>query len=72
MIRQTNFVSPPTPLGYLKQRVHEEAVAAVQASSVEATLIHVALATAYAKRFGEGSATARQEAHDWVDDHRAW
>lgn len=37
-------------LAYLNGRVREEAVAAVRASSIEATLIHVSLATAYARR----------------------
>ncbi len=37
-------------LAYLNGRVREEAEAAVRASSIEATLVHVALATAYARR----------------------
>ena len=35
---------------YLRRRVREEAAAAASAHSLAATLIHVELATAYAKR----------------------
>lgn len=60
-------------LNYLKRRVYQEARAAVTASSTSATLAHVILATAYARRMGEqtrppGSSTA----HAWVDQHRVW
>ena len=57
-------------LGYLARRVREEAEAAIIASSVSATMIHVVLATAYAKRFGEG--TVRQDQQTWADQHRVW
>lgn len=60
-------------LSYLSRRVHEEAEAAVRATSVEATLIHVLLATAYAKRFGEVSAREASSAgQSWVDQNRIW
>ena len=60
-------------LGYLARRVRQEAAAAIEASSVEATTIHVVLATAYAKRFGEHSALpATSTAERWVAQHRLW
>jgi hypothetical protein len=60
-------------LSYLSYRVRQEAAAAINASSVEATTIHVILATAYAKRFGEGSARAASlNAERWVAQHRLW
>ena len=60
-------------LAYLARRVRQEAEAAIRASTVEATLVHVALATAYAKRFGEGSAGGESAAtRQWVDDNRIW
>ena len=37
-------------LAYLNARVREEAAAAAGAFSIEATLIHISLATAYARR----------------------
>ena len=40
---------------YLRRRVYEETQAAVIASSPSATLIHVVMATAYAKQLGEQS-----------------
>ena len=42
-------------LSYLSRRVRQEATAAVEAASVQATTIHVILATAYAKRINERS-----------------
>ncbi len=39
-------------LDYLRVRVREEAGAAVSAETLASTLIHVVLATAYAKRCG--------------------
>jgi hypothetical protein len=61
----------PAPcLDYLQRRVREEAEAAVRATSMPATLIHVALATAYAKRFGEVSHGG--VAVGWADEHRLW
>lgn len=59
-------------LNFLKARVREEALAAANAASVEATLIHVALATAYAKRFGESSCSGPLSATDWVNQNRVW
>lgn len=60
-------------LGFLECRVREETDAAADAASVEATLAHVLLATAYAKRFNEcsGSSTALA-AESWVAEHRLW
>lgn len=63
----------PDSLGYLSRRVRQEAEAAVLASTAESTLIHVLLATAYAKRFGEVSAQGASSAgQSWVDRHRLW
>lgn len=56
-------------LNYLKRRIYQEAEAAVAASSTDATLIHVVLATAYAKRLGEQS---RLPGESWADHHRLW
>ncbi len=42
-------IAKPDP-GYLRQRVKAEAEAAASAHSLAATMIHVELATAYAKR----------------------
>lgn len=73
MARQTEVDpgSDPT-LQYLKHRVRAEAAAAVNATSVEATSVHVTLATAYAKRCGETSAIERQATAAWVDENRLW
>ena len=57
---------------FLRGRVREEAIAAADAISVEATMIHVALATAYAKRFGETSSSLQRDAAAWVSEHRIW
>jgi len=51
---------------YLKRRVRDEADAAARAGSMAATLIHVALATAYAKR------CSRDGDQAWIAAHRAW
>jgi hypothetical protein len=51
---------------YLKRRVHDEAAAAARADSLAATLIHAALAAAYARR----SCLAEDRA--WVAQHRIW
>ncbi len=56
---------------YLERRVREEACAAARATSVEATLIHVSLATAYARRFGASSAPETSGA-SWVQEQRVW
>ena len=51
---------------YLKRRVQEEASAAASAHSLAATLIHVELATAYAKRCcNAGDQTG-------IAEHRLW
>ncbi len=71
MVRHTDFARPITQLEYLESRTREETVAAVKATCVEARLMHVALATAYALRFGQESAV-QQAAADWVDGHRIW
>lgn len=56
---------------YLERRVREEARAAAIAPSVEATLMHVRLATAYARRFGAGSAP-ETSGDVWVQEQRVW
>ncbi len=64
--------SPPA-LGYLECRVREEAKAAAQASSIEATLAHLVLATRYAERFGEyAGRSASPKDRSWVEDQRIW
>jgi hypothetical protein len=58
---------------YLKRRVRDEAEAAISASSMPAMLIHIALATAYAKRFGESEHAAASWVRDpWTERHRIW
>lgn len=60
-------------LSYLERRVREEADAAATASSVEATLIHVLLATGYARRLGECSGRSGSfTKYSWVEEHRLW
>ncbi len=51
---------------YLRRRVRVEADAAASAPSLQATLIHVALATAYAERCCEAEDRA------WLAEHRIW
>lgn len=51
---------------YLKRRVRDEADAAARAGSLAATLIHVALATAYAKR------CSRADDQAWMAARRVW
>lgn len=51
---------------YLKRRARDEAEAAASAGSLAATLIHVALATAYAQR------CCRADEQAWVARHRVW
>ena len=58
---------------YLESRLREEANAAARAASVEATLVHVVLATAYAKRLNEcTSGRLIVPADSWVQEHRVW
>lgn len=60
-------------LAYLECRVREEADAAARASSVEATLVHVVLATAYARRLNEcSSGRLSLPADSWAQEHRVW
>ena len=60
-------------LAYLESRVREEADAAARAASVEATLAHVVLATAYARRLNEcSSGRVTLPADSWVQEHRLW
>ena len=60
-------------LAYLESRTREEADAAATASSIEATLVHVVLATAYAKRLNEcSSGRLPLPADSWVQEHRIW
>ena len=63
---------PTGTLEYLGQRVREEALAAANATSPKVTMVHVALATAYARCFGATCATEQQAAKAWVDEHRVW
>lgn len=51
---------------YLKRRVRDEADAAARAGTMAATLIHVALATAYARR------CCRADDQAWVAQSRLW
>lgn len=51
---------------YLRRRVQEEAAAAASADSLAATLIHVELATAYARRCRDEDDLAS------VAKHRLW
>lgn len=59
-------------IGYLHGRIREEAEAAVRAASLEATLAHVHLATAYAKRICQHSDGAAVSQDCWADHHRLW
>jgi hypothetical protein len=73
MIQYSNPRPPlEQSLGYLKRRVAEEAAAAISATSIEVRLIHIAFATAYAKRVRESSALGRRASVAWVDEHRVW
>ena len=70
---RTQYAEGAAALSYLESRLREEADAAAQATSLEATLAHVMLATAYAKRLNESS-TARLAlaADSWVQENRIW
>jgi hypothetical protein len=58
---------------YLARRVQEEAAAAADATSLEATIIHLKLATAYARRLSEEVAFPwHLRAQSWADEHRIW
>ncbi len=57
-------------LDYLRGRVREEAAAAVSAETLASTLIHVVLATAYAKRCGGGDDRIVASSRAWVEEHR--
>ena len=77
MVRDDGYTSPDPSAGcalrYLERRVREEAEAAVRASSTQATLLHIALATAYARRFGETSAKdSGGLANAAADECRIW
>lgn len=64
---------PSATLSYLETRAREEADSAATASSVEATLIHLRLATAYARRFGESSGRSTSfTAESWAGEDRVW
>ena len=62
--------APSATASYLESRVREEASAAALAPSLEATMIHLALATAYARQFGECGLRAGDR--EWIDQHRVW
>lgn len=61
-----NFDVAQRDSAYLRRRVREEADAAVGAHSLAATLIHVSMATAYAKRCCDADDRA------WVANNRLW
>jgi hypothetical protein len=64
---------PIESLGYLHCRVREEADAAVRAGSLEATLAHLQLATAFANRIREYPAGRSSVVDEhWADEHRVW
>jgi hypothetical protein len=64
---------PVESIGYLHCRVREEADAAVRAASLEATLAHIHLATAFANRIRDYSAAAPSRVgNGWADEHRVW
>jgi hypothetical protein len=73
LIDQTGQAAPVESLGYLHCRIREEAEAAVRAASLEATLAHVHLATAYAHRVRQHSGRGAAGVDDsWADQHRVW
>ncbi len=51
---------------FLARRVLEEAAAAADAHCLASTLVHVALATAYAERCRNAGDRA------WIEENRAW
>lgn len=60
-------------LDYLRDRVREEADAAAAASSMAVTLVHLSLATAYAKRCcAQPGWTSGADERLWADEHRIW
>ncbi|MEP7316520.1 MAG: hypothetical protein ABI667_07470 [Sphingomicrobium sp.] len=65
-IGDESFDSAPDDTPYLSLRVREEAEAAVRAQSLAATLIHVALATAYAEQCCNAGDRA------WIAANRVW
>lgn len=60
------FDRVPDHTPFLRRRVREEADAAASAHSLAATLIHVALATAYAERCCNAGDRA------WIAANRLW
>ncbi len=62
----------PAATAYLESRVREEAAAAAWATSLEATLAHVKMATAYAKRLNASNAQLTPPEESWVEEHRLW
>lgn len=66
-------LEPSEFVSYLHCRMVEEADAAAKASSMEATIIHVTLATAYAKRLCAHSGWPAASAdRQWAGQHRVW
>lgn len=62
-----------SPQSYFVSRVKGEAAAAADAVSLEATIIHLKLATAYAQRLSEGvGGPPHIRAQSWADEHRIW
>ena len=79
MIRIGLELPQPKPVGrsatlaYLADRVRKESDAAAEAVSVEATLVHVVLATRYAERLTECSRQCAISAGQaWVEEQRLW
>jgi len=60
-------------LANLESRIRQEADAAARARSVEATLVHLVLATRYAERLSECSGQSGEVAdQSWLEEHRLW
>lgn len=70
---QSSEVHQSVTFAYLESRVREEADAAASARSIEATIVHVLLATRYAERLTQCSGQNTHSAdQSWVEDHRLW
>ena len=70
-LQQSKRAERLATLAYLESRVRQEADAAARARSVEATLVHIVLATRYAERFSECSGQSGGVAdQSWLEEHR--
>jgi hypothetical protein len=65
-VQQQSFDVAQGEVEYLRRRVREEAEAGASAHCLASTLVHVVLASAYAKRCCDAADRA------WVAEHRAW